>query len=92
MSERENVFDWFNREQRVNFTLNQLKMKNQIKKLVESGDTEVKIDCENSDGSITGSMPLSYIKISKPHRRNLSEDQRKDVAERFRKAKEKSEE
>lgn len=88
MSDRENVLDWFNREQRVNFTLNQLRMKNTIKKLIEDGDTEIKIDCENDDGSITGSMPLSYIKISRPHTRNLSEEQRKAVADRFKKAKE----
>lgn len=85
---RENLFDWFNRENRVNFTLSQLKMKNQLKKMIEEGDTEIKIIAENDDGSITGSMPLSYLKICKPHKRNLSDDQRKAVADRFRKAKE----
>ena len=81
--ERENNFNWFNREHRVGFELNQLKMKNQIKKMIEDGDTEVRIDHENPDGSIIGSMPLDYLKISKPHKRNLSDEQRKAVAERF---------
>lgn len=87
---RENIFEWFNRDGRVNFTLNQLKMKNQLKKMIEDGDTEIQIVAENEDGSIVGSMPLSYLRISKPHKRNLSEDQRKAVADRFRKAKEES--
>lgn len=87
-SYRENSIEWFNREQRVNFTLNQLKLKNQIKKLIDEGDTEIKITDEADDGSITGTMPLSYVKISKPHKRNLTDEQRKAVATRFRKAKE----
>ena len=39
MSDRENVLDWFNREQRFIFTLNQLRMKNTIKKLIVDGYT-----------------------------------------------------
>lgn len=85
-TEKENMLTWCNREHRISFTFNQLKLKNQIKKLVEEGDTEIKIDCENQDGSLSGSMPLSYLKITKPFTRNLSEDQRKAVAERFSKA------
>lgn len=87
---RENSIEWFNREQRVSFTLSQLKLKNQLKKMIEEGDTEIKITCENDDGSIVGSMPLSYVKFSKPHKRNLTSEQRKAVAERFKKAKEES--
>lgn len=87
MSDRENVFDWLNREQRVNFTLNQLKMKNQIQKMIDEGDPEIKIDCINDDGSIVGSMPLNYLKISKPHKRNLSPEQRQAVADRFKNSK-----
>lgn len=86
-TEKENMFVWCNREHRISFSLNQLKLKNKIKQLVEEGDTEIKIDCENLDGSLVGSMPLSYLKISKPFTRNLSAEQRKAVAERFRKAK-----
>lgn len=89
-SERENAIDWFNREQTIHFCLSQLKMKNQLKKLIESGDTNIKITHENDDGSIVGTMPLNYLKISPPHKRNLSDDQRKAVAERFRKAREES--
>lgn len=85
-SNRENLFNWFNRDQKVTFTLSQLKMKNQLKKLMEEGDPNIEIIKENSDGSITGTMPLSYLKISKPHRRNLSEEQRKAVANRFQKS------
>lgn len=84
---RENSFEWFNRDDRVFFSLNQLKMKNQLKKMIEEGDTNIEITCENDDGSITGSMPLSYLKISKPHKRNLTAEQRKAVATRFKKAK-----
>lgn len=87
-SYRENVFSWFNRDQRITFQLNQLKLKNQIKKLIEEGDTEIQITEEASDGSISGSMPLSYLKVSKPHKRNLTTEQRKAVAHRFKKAKE----
>lgn len=87
---RENLFEWFNRDQRVNFTLNQLKMKNQLKKMVEEGDIEIQITAENDDGSITGSMPLSYLKICKPHKRNLTAEQRKAVATRFKDAKDNS--
>lgn len=85
---RENGFEWINRDDRVTFTLSQLRMKNQLKKMIDEGDTEIKIDVENEDGSITGSMPLSYLKISRPHRKNLTAEQRKAVAERFKKAKE----
>lgn len=82
-SEKENSINWFNRESRIEFSLNQLKLKNKIKKLIEEGDTEIKIYQENPDGTMIGSMPLNYLKISKPYKRNLSDDQRKAIAQRF---------
>ena len=85
---RENIFEWLNRDQTVTFTLNQLKMKNQLKKMIADGDENIRIIAENDDGSIHGTMPLSYLKISRPHTRNLTSEQRKAVADRFKKAKE----
>lgn len=61
------------------------KWTNKIRKLSES-DPHCEIKYENPDGSIVAVLPVKYLKLSKPPLRNMSDEQRKAVAERLRKA------
>lgn len=54
-----------------------------IRNLAEEYPDQVKIRCDNSDGTIVATLPVKFIKISAP--RKVSEEQRQAAAERFKK-------
>lgn len=58
------------------------RFKTKIEKLAEEHPEEVMIRYRNKDGSIVATIPVRYIKISAP--RQLTEEQRKEMAERMR--------
>lgn len=78
----ENVIEWITGDNRVTLSLTQRKYINKIKKLA-ANNSEVEIVAENADGSICAHLPLSYIKISKPASRNLTDEQREVLRNRF---------
>lgn len=78
----ENVIEWLNGEETAKVTFSQGKYKNKIKRLKEKNDAIRLI--ENKDGSIYAEIPLEYVKISKPRKVELSEEEREEIAERFR--------
>ena len=55
-----------------------------------SGDSpeECHIDVENDDGSIVASFPLAWVKIHRPQKRVMTEEQKRRTADRLRKGKE----
>lgn len=85
--EKENSLEWINRTDSIAFTLNQVKFKNKVMKLAEENEAVKYV--QNSDGSITGSFPVSFLKIDAPKHRNLSEEQRKNIAKRFERSRKK---
>lgn len=60
--------------------------KSRLLELAEEYPKEVKIRHENHDGSVVGTIPVRFIKISAP--RKVSDEQREAAAERFRKIRE----
>lgn len=87
--------DWFNTHENVieftknadtaTVTLCQGRYISKLKKLAKEHPEEVTICKENKDGSIVAHIPVSYIKISAPPRRELTDEQRAEFAERMRK-------
>lgn len=71
---KENGVEWLNGQAKVCFTFSQIRFINKVKELAQKYPDEVDIVAENLDGSVTGHMPLSYFKISRP--RELTEEQR----------------
>ena len=66
------------------------KYNSKLRKLAEEHPDEVKIRYENKDGSIVGTIPVSYIKIS-PKRagREMSEEEKQAARERLARGREK---
>lgn len=55
--------------------------KSRIKKLAEKYPEECKILAENKDGTLLAHIPVEWVKIIPP--RQLSEEQKKEIAERL---------
>lgn len=91
-----NDTDWFNTHENViefvknadtaTVTLCQGRYVSKLKRLAKEHPEEVHIYKENIDGSIVAHVPVSYIKLSAPPKRELTEDQRAELAERMRNA------
>ena len=54
-----------------------------IRKLAEEHPEDVQIRYDNQDGSLVATLPVKYIKISRPVAREMSEEQKRAVAERL---------
>ena len=78
---RENVLEWLNGQERVTLTLSQQRYIHRIQDYAEKYPDEVKIQYVNEDGTILASMPLNYLKISRP--REFTDEQKQASAERF---------
>ena len=57
---------------------------NKIMKLYQDNPDEIHIVAQNPDGSVCAKFPKGYLKLSKPKKMNLSEEQRVAASERFR--------
>lgn len=64
---------------------------NKIKKLAEQypDDVEIKNRPEENDGCICATMPSDWLRISPPRRVEMTEEQKAELAERLRLAREK---
>ena len=82
MNSIENVIEWINRQDTVTFTISQRKYKNRVEKLAKEYPGECRIVTRNADGSLVAKMPLTWIRISKPRVRILTEEQRQAAAEK----------
>lgn len=91
-----NDSDWFNTHENViefvknadtaTVTLCQGRYVSKLKRLAKEHPDDVHICKENLDGSIVAHVPVSYIKLSAPPKRELTEEQRAELAERMRNA------
>lgn len=62
---------------------------NQLKEFSKLYPNDVKIQYENNDGSIEVKVPYNWFRFIKPPtKRNYTEDQRKAMSERMKKARE----
>lgn len=77
---KENAIEWITGQRTITVTINQEKHRNKIKTLAKT-HPEVKIIHTNPDGTILAKLPLKYLKISPP--RQVSEEQREQMRERF---------
>lgn len=89
---QENCIEWIRGQKTVTVTLaNGTALCNKVKQFSEEYPEEVKITYVNGNGSIVAHLPLKYIRISRPVERNLTDEQREQLRERFRKVRQKSE-
>lgn len=80
----ENVIEWLNGSDYIGVTLSQKKWINKVE-LFATQDENVRILARNADGSIFAHLPISYLKLSKKRRVQLSNEEREAMAERMRK-------
>lgn len=84
---QECVLEWIRGDKEVTATFaGNTRHCNRVKKYAEEYPDEVKIVANNSDGSVVAHLPLSYIKITRP--REMSDEQKEVVRERFAKMRE----
>lgn len=90
MSERETTVQAMADEKTFTLYSSESKWINRITKLSEQYPEEVKITntYKSDDGfnSITAEIPKNYLKISHPRKINITEERRKELAERMSKA------
>ena len=95
MENTENMIEWISGTRSATVTFTNQKHINRMKKLYEERGDEFKYFKENSDGSVCAKVPLKWIKVSagsKPGtrtKREYTEDEKKELAERLKKAREK---
>jgi hypothetical protein len=78
----ENVIEWINGDKEAAITASQKKVINKLRKLHEENPEEVVL-ITNQDGSVFAKVPTDWIKIKKPTRRELTEEERLEMAETF---------
>lgn len=77
----ENVIEFTKDSERASVTFCQGRYKSRIKKLAADRPEECQIVAENTDGSLCAHIPVAWIKINPT--KQLSEEQRKEIAKRF---------
>ena len=83
---KENGFEWLNGQDKVCFSFSQQRFINKVMELAKKYPDEVDIVAVNKDGSVTGHLPLSYLRISRP--REMTEEQRLEAIKRLKNYKE----
>lgn len=88
----ENDISWLRNDKEATVTFcSGNRFKNRVLKLAKDYPEEVRIVAENEDGSICAKLPISYIRISRPVRRELTEEQREVAVKRLQELREKKE-
>lgn len=83
----ENAIEWIKGQKTVTVQLaGNTKLCNRVRKYAEEYPDEVQICGVNRDNSIVAHLPLSYIKITRPPKRELTEEQKAAARERLMKA------
>lgn len=77
----ENVIEFLENQETATCTFCQGRYKSRIKKLVAERPEECEIVAENQDGSLCAHILVAWIKINPT--KQLSEEQRREIAERF---------
>lgn len=85
---QENVIEWLRNSETATVTFTQGRYITKIRKLAEKYPDKVQITAENKDGSIVAHIPVKAIKINIIEGRELTEDEKKVMAERFAKYRE----
>lgn len=83
MTVQDNIIEFLKNDKTAVVTFSQGKYITKIKKLAEKYPDECKIVAENNDGSILAHIPVNWVKISRI-KREISEEQRLQSAERLR--------
>lgn len=86
----ENVMEWIVDQKVGSVTFSQKRYISKLKKYAEEYPDDVEIIAENTDGSITAHVPVSWFKLSPPRKgREFTEEEKEMAAERLRIAREK---
>lgn len=90
---RETCIDYLTVDDSASFCSSETKWINKILKLKESHPDEVQIQVmpEDNDGMMLAQIPKSWLKISPPKKREMTDEQRAIVAERLANARSKRE-
>ncbi len=82
MENNENCIEWLTGQHTITATISQGKYISKIRTLAEKHPKKVKILRENEDGTILAKLPLKALKLSIIER-ELSDEQRAEMAKRF---------
>lgn len=82
--ENENAIEFLKDQKQATGTFSQGRYISRIRKLAEQYPDECQITAENPDGTIVAHFPVRWIKINPP--KELTEEQRAEIAERFKKS------
>lgn len=77
----ENVIEFIKDAKTATLQFCQMRYKSRIRKLAEKYPEECQVVAENPDGTLLAHVPVEWVKIIPP--RQLSEEQRKEIAERL---------
>lgn len=90
---KDNNIEFFTGSRNVTASFTNRKHINRVKKLYEQRPTEFEYFHENQDGSVCAKFPLKWVKLNPGSDvpRNLSDEQRAAIKERFAEAKAKKE-
>lgn len=72
----------------MTLTLTQRKLVNKVMDLANEWPEEVKVLHTNEDGSIYAQMPTNYLKLNRPFRRELTEEEKERNRENLEKGRE----
>ena len=79
----ENAVEFINGQHKATVSFCSKKYINRIKALKESNPDQVDILAVNEDGSIYAKVPTSWIRIIPPKKMDLTDEQRAEMAARF---------
>lgn len=82
----ENAIEFYTGEKFCTVSLTNQKYCNRIKKLYEKNADEFEWFELNPDGSVYARIPLKWIKIAPRQKSNLTDEQKKEIAERLMKS------
>lgn len=77
-----NCIKWHKDQEQATMTLSQRRVISRVEKLAASRPEECQIVARNPDGSVYAHIPVNWIRINP--KKELTEEQREERAERFR--------
>jgi len=85
MENPENMIEWITGQRTITVSFSDQTMIRKVKELHKKFPEKIKIKAENEDGTIYAQLPKSALKLS-IIKRQLTEEQKEQAAERLRKA------
>lgn len=83
---QENCIEWIKGSKTATVTFPKGRFATKVMKLAEKNPDEVQIQHVNKDGSLVAHIPVNYIKISRPRKNVLTDEQRQALSEKGRQA------